>query len=73
MFIAGLGNSAGRRADQRRATGVKAEHGGKQTKMTQEEQNVKLKKWRHPYLIRVSTQAIQKSKDIHNSVSNVEH
>jgi hypothetical protein len=73
MFVPGLGNSAGRRADQRWATSVKAVCGGKQIKMTQEEQNAKLQKWRHPDLLGVSTQAIQKLKDIHNSVSNVEH
>jgi hypothetical protein len=58
---------------KRQATGVKAARGGKQTKMRQEEQKAKLQKWRHPDLIGVSTQAIQKSKDIQNSVSNVEH
>ena len=73
MFVDGLGNSSGKRAEQRRATGVKAARGGKRTKMTQEEQDAKLQKWRHPDLIGVSTQAIQRSKDIHNSVGNVEH
>ncbi len=72
MFVAGLGNSAGRRADQRRATaGVKAARGGRRTKMTQEEQNAKLKKWRHPDLSGVKAQAIQESKDRHNSGSDV--
>jgi hypothetical protein len=42
MFVAGLGNSDGRRAGQRQATVVKAAcAGGKQTKMTQEEQYAK--------------------------------
>ncbi len=71
MFVAGLGNSDGRRADQRWATGVKAARGGKRTKMTQEEQNAKLKKWRHPDLSGVKAQAIQESKDRHNSGSDV--
>jgi hypothetical protein len=44
MFVARLGNSAGRRTDQRWATGVKAACGGKRTKVTQEEHNAKLKK-----------------------------
>jgi len=37
-FVVGLGNSDGKRAQQRRATGVKAVRGGRQNKMTQEEQ-----------------------------------
>ncbi len=73
MFVPGLGNSAGRRADQRRATGVKAARGGKRAKMTQEEQDAKLQKWRHPDLHGISTKSIQRSKDLHNSVRNVEH
>jgi hypothetical protein len=41
----------GRRAEGRRATGLKAARGGKPTTMTQEEQDTKLKKRRHPSLI----------------------
>jgi hypothetical protein len=51
MIVAGLGNSAGRRAEGWRATGLKAARGGKRTKMTQEEQDTKLQKRRHPDLI----------------------
>jgi hypothetical protein len=54
MFVPGLANSAGRRADERWATGVKAARGGKCTKMMQEEHNVKLQKWHHPDLIGVN-------------------
>jgi hypothetical protein len=41
----------GRQAEGRRATGLKAARGGKPTTMTQEEQDTKLKKRRHPSLI----------------------
>jgi predicted flap endonuclease-1-like 5' DNA nuclease len=71
MFVDGLGNSSGKRGEQRRATGVKAARGGKRIKMTPEEQIDKLEKWRHPDLSGVKAQAIQESKDRHNSGSDV--
>ena len=69
-FVVGLGNQQGRRAEQRRATGVRAPRGGKRIKMSAEEQLTKLCRWRHPIIAGLTSSGMQQSIAIHEQGVN---